>query len=399
MHILVLAPGFPTLSKLKKEKGNFYGGSFVLPEVLAYHSAGAIVTVLTPHVPGLPRKETIKKGINVIRFRYFFPYRWQKVRLPKHPLYSSKLLWLRMFQLPLFILFFFISIYRFRHTIDIIHANWTPTALLAIPYKAIFNIPVVLTYRGSDLRLLPFIINKFIIRKVTAVLDIWGNMEFARKYQPYLRNKAVKLPLITRTIETSSMENKKRTGNKAQFVFIGRLSILPDIHKGLDIIVPAANELRKKYEEFRVVILGDGPSKAFIQQQINSYNLSSHVELCGYRHDIFKFLSHSSAVIGGVGLNAVVTESAYSKALLLLPDDERWNNDIWVHKYNALLYHPETASALAEIMTYVIEQPDKCEQIALNGFKTIRKYVLDIKDGGKVYIDAFHTIIGNTGKL
>jgi hypothetical protein len=78
MHILILSPGFPTL--LASQEGDFYGGSFVLTEALAYQLAGAKVTVLTPHVPGLPLREDLQDGLQVVRFRYFFPVGWQRIR-------------------------------------------------------------------------------------------------------------------------------------------------------------------------------------------------------------------------------------------------------------------------------------------------------------------------------
>jgi glycosyltransferase involved in cell wall biosynthesis len=393
MHILILSPSFPTFSK--DCEGDFYGGSFVLAEALAYNSAGAKVTILTPHAPGLPLKEVIRDGLEVFRFCYFFPISWQKVRIPKLPLYTTKLLWWRIFQFPFFILAFCLSISRFIHQIDVIHANWTITALIAIPYKFIFKIPIVLTVRGTDLKLIPDFVNRFIFRKVSGIFDVWSGIGRAGKYRQIFPGRYVKLPLITRTnIEKPNQKNKYKKNNTFQFTFIGRLFV-QDVGrlKGVNILIPASKRLRERYSNFEVHIVGDGPSMDLIERQCHEFRVEKYVKIHGYHENVFPFIFNSDAVIGGLGLNAVVQESAYCEALLILPDISEWCGDIWKHKKNAILYKPRDPDALADAMAFVIECPNECHKIASKGFETIHNYVVDIARGGRIYTDVFGKII------
>ncbi len=392
MHILILTPGFPSLSNSKES--DFYGTSFQLAEVMAFHSAGAKVTVLTPHVPGLPVREVIREGLEIIRFRYFFPTKWQMIRIPKHPLYTTKLLLWRIFQLPFFLTAFFLSIFRFIEKIDIIHAQWTPTALIALPFKFFFKMPIILTFRGSDIQLVPKFINQYIFRNVTAFTyfqDQVGKGRYSKSFPGY----GIRLPFITRTADKSlaQIKNEKKNSN-IQFVFIGRL-FLQDIGelKGVDIIIPASKKLREQYDNFEVNIIGDGPTRELIERQHREYGVENYVRLHGYQDDIFPYVLNSNAVIGGLGVNAVAQESAYCKALLIMPDVSEWTGDIWTHKDNCILYKPKDSESLAEAMAYVIDHPEKCKEIAVNGYNTIRKYVRGIEEGGKIYIDAFRKII------
>lgn len=394
MHILILTPGFPALNDRNKEDGehNFYGGSFVKTEAMAYHSAGARVTVLTPHVPGLPLKENVKKDFEVVRFRYFFPARWQKVRIPKLSLYTTKYLYFRIFQFPLFALFFFCAILRYIKKVDIIHTNWTPTAMLALPYKFLFHVPIVLTYRGSDLRMLPETVNRFIIRHVNGAMGLGGGIHIAKYWRKAFPEQHLKLPLLTKTPDESEFKLITRNkAEKAQILFMGRL-VVKGVRKGADVIIPATNILKNRFSNFTVNILGDGPDRALLEKQYQSLGLEAFVQFHGYQKNAFPYILNSDAVIGGVGLNAVCQECALCKALLILPDVPEVNGGIWRHKENAILYELHNPESMAEAMAYILEHPESRKEIALNGYNTIRKYAINYKEGGKLYLRAFQKI-------
>jgi glycosyltransferase involved in cell wall biosynthesis len=395
---LILTPGFPTLKDKNKADGNnsFYGGSFVKTEAMAYCSAGARVTVLTPHVPGLPLKEKVSNGFDIVRFRYFLPTRWQKVRIPKLSLYTTKYLYFRIFQFPLFVLFFFCAIFKYIKKVDIIHTNWTPTALLALPYKFLFDVPIVLTYRGSDLRMLPETINRFIIRHVNGAMGLGGGVHIAKYWRKAFPKQHLRLPLLTKTPDEKEIKSIKRTKTeKTQILFLGRL-VVKGVRKGADVIIPATNILRNRYTSFTVNILGDGPDRALLEKQYQSLGVEAFIQFHGYRKDAFPFILNSDAVIGGVGLNAVCQECALCKALLILPDVPEVNGGIWRDKENAILYELHNPESMAEAMAYVIEHPERRKEIALNGYDTIRKYAVNYKEGGKLYIRAFQDICGKS---
>ena len=164
MNILVLTTSFPT-----KKEGIWLGGPFVLSECLAYEKAGAKVTVITPGVWNAPNEEIFGENIQVKRFSYFLPKKAQIIKQPNKPIYN-KMNILFYLEFPLFLFFFMLAILKNIKSIDIIHCNWTLTALLALPAKWFYKKPIVLTIRGSDLRLIPKFINRYILKKVNAVI-------------------------------------------------------------------------------------------------------------------------------------------------------------------------------------------------------------------------------------
>ncbi len=147
MKILICTFSFPYID------GNVFDSRFVYSEAKGYANNGADVTVLTPHFPGAPELENNEKGLTVRRFPYFLPKSLQKARSPGKPLYNPASL-LALLQLPVLCLIFSIRIIQHARKADIIHAQWTLTAFLSLPAKWITGKPLVVTARGSDIRLL-----------------------------------------------------------------------------------------------------------------------------------------------------------------------------------------------------------------------------------------------------
>ena len=77
----------------------------------------------------------------------------------------------QLIQLPILCLMFMLNIIRYAGKADIIHAQWTLSALLALPARWLRRARLVVTARGSDIRLLPAWLNRFIFRRVDAAID------------------------------------------------------------------------------------------------------------------------------------------------------------------------------------------------------------------------------------
>lgn len=398
MHVLILTFGFPTFSTTNTNK--FFGGSFILPEALAYIKAGAKVTVLTIHVPGLPLKEIIKENFHIIRVPYFLPLRFQKIRVPNLPLYSKEGLLFRLFQLPVFLVVFLIYLLKYIPRCDVVHANWTPTAFLALPFSKLFHRPIFLTFRGSDITKLPIFFNKFIIKHVDGVFN-W-KLGDVTKYIKFFQGNYIDLPLITnikkqRINHSIQKTYKRKNQNSIVFTFIGRL-IEDKVQelKGVNIIIPAALKLINKYEKagkFMIQILGDGPAMEKLKNQAKKLNIEEYVLFQGHQNDIFPYLHNSFAVLGGLGLNAVVQEVALSNRLNIMIDGKEWAGDVWKHKYNSILYKPNNTDSLAEAMNYIIENKTKCKHFSKRGNITIKQYTAGIDKGGGEYIKEFRNLI------
>ena len=193
MKIIVASTSFPCA----KIPNLSISGKFILEECRAYESAGASVEVVTPDIPSCPKQELFENNILVHRFSYFFPRTLQKIKKPDGSAVYDNINLMFIFQLPLFFVNFALSLYciaKKNKKADIIHCNWSITALCALPAKYFLKIPIVLTTRGSDLRLIPRWLNKFIFKHVDGIIDCFG--PDYNKIFDKLPGKYIKLPVI-----------------------------------------------------------------------------------------------------------------------------------------------------------------------------------------------------------
>lgn len=393
MRVLVLTFGFPSFSG--KGNSGFLGGSFLVPEALAYLEAGAKVTILTMHVPGTPLKELVKENFEIIRVPYFYPLQLQNIRIPNYPLYTKKKLLWRLFQLPFFIFSYVIHLLKVVPKCDVIHANWTPTAFLVLPFSKIFKRPIFLTYRGSDIMLLPKLFNKLVIKSVDSVFDV--KLGDVIKYRKFFKGNFANLPFITNIRYVKTPKASEEDIDEVIFTFIGRLTKdKVQLLKGLDVIIDAISKLImdfKQRNKFQVQFIGDGPYKKELQSAVTKLKYDKFVFFHGHQKDVFPFIDNSAAVLGGIGLNAVVQETAFSNRLLIMIEGSEWVGDIWKDRKNALLYESQNSDSLASVMNYVISNPKNCRKIAVEGNKTIKKYATTISEGGKIYLKHFEDLI------
>ena len=138
MNILITSFSFPSY------KNKIFDGKFVFSEAMAYAENGADVKVLTPHYRGADKRELVGEKITVLRFQYFIPKSLQVLKKPGIPIYDQRAL-LGIIQIPFLCFFFALNILKHAEWADIIHAQWTASALFALPAKWILGKRIILT--------------------------------------------------------------------------------------------------------------------------------------------------------------------------------------------------------------------------------------------------------------
>jgi glycosyltransferase involved in cell wall biosynthesis len=361
---------------------------------MAYDKVGAKVTVISPSIESVPDQEKFGKNIVVKRFAYFFPKRWQIVKRVNTPIYGRMNL-LFYLQLPFFLLGFIIAVLQNARDMDIIHCNWTSAALVALPVKWFFKKPIVVTIRGSDIRLIPEFINRYIIKRVSAVIDCFGpypqNVEILKKFKaPY-----VKLPLIVKEPGEKIMPKKVRGPNEPfTIVYLGRLDPIK-LEVGLFTLLEAAHRLVQKYE-LKCIYVGNGTLKNDLMQKVQELNLEKSVRFEGYQLDIYPYLQKANLVIGGIATNAVCQEATASNNVQLIPKINGMHENIWTDKVNALLYEPGDADSMMQAIEFAIENPDTVEKIRQSVQNTAKDFIVWGRRGGQIYMQAFEKIIAQS---
>jgi glycosyltransferase involved in cell wall biosynthesis len=394
MKIIVATTSFPYANI----PGLSIAGKFVLEECLAYEAGGASVEVVVPDIPDCPRRECFEKNIKVHRFSYFFPRRWQTIKRKDGSAMYDKLNMNFYIQLPFFLFKFAWSIFYIakgrNEPADIIHCNWSITALCALPAKYFLKIPVVLTTRGSDLRLIPKWINKFVFKHVDGVIDCFG--PDYKKILDELPAKFIRLPVIVAEPQSIEGVNDNNFYTKDNFVIVMISRFDKTKHEKFGMaffsLLEVLAELSQKYK-LRCFFVGDGELRLELENRVSTLRLEKIVEFVGYQKNVFPYLSKADLVLGGVGLNAVSQEATLLGKVQLMPKIPLWYESIWFDKVNAILYNPSKTSSILEGIEFAILNHKKMEKISTMAIKTGEKYIITRKSGGLKYIKAFSEII------
>ena len=395
MKILITTFSFPSI------KGNNHDGKFVLSEAASYAENGAQVRVVTPHYWGADKTERIGERITIVRFQYFVPKYLQALKKPGVPIYNQKSA-LSVMQIPLLCLFFFLNILKNAMWADIIHAQWTATALLALPAKWLLRKKIVVTARGSDLRLLPVWLNKFIHSRVDAAIDCFGPQPWNEEYKGKFPAHYVRLPLLVHQNPSPVMPLdmkralRKRPGASI-FLYVGRFDYIKikDNHLPLINLIHVSNILRAEKEDFHIFYIGDvdGRIKREMLTLINRYSLADHVTLLGVKINVLDYMRFCHLGLGGIALNAVSQEFTISGKPQILVNGIDNMGLPWRHGVNCIFVEPDNAADLAKKLKWALKNRGQLETIGQHAKNEMDPYIMDSKIGGKLYLRQFERLI------
>lgn len=395
MNILITTFSFPSL------RDGIYDGSFVLAEAIAYAQNGANVKILTPHYSKSATEELIHPGIKVIRFNYFRPKYLQCLKQAGKPLYDNKSL-LGKIQIPFLLLSFFFIILRYARWADIIHAQWTLTALLALPAKWLFRTKLITTARGSDIRLLPKIVNKFIHKHVDAIIDCFGVQRWINENRKNFPGNYVRLPLIVNATPNSTppqdwLSCLSQKPYPFTILYVGRLVNYKIENNNLPIfdLLEVSQKLKNLSINFHLFYIGSGETKVLdkIRHLIDERSLKDHVTLLGSKNNVMDYVYQCDLGAGGIAFNGVSQEFNISGKPQILIDNLDNQETPWRDGYNAIMVKPHDVDSLTKKIITLLSNTTLQKQLVHNMNMEMRDYFSNTHSGGKLYLDAFNKII------
>lgn len=394
MKILICSFSFPCFEM------NISDGRFVFSEVMGYAENGAEVIVLTPLFPGANETEKFNNQVTIKRFPYFYPKSLQVLRKPGVPIYDSKSI-LAVIQIPILCFIFLIKIIQYAKDVDIIHAQWTPTAFLALPAKWIFKNKLVLTARGSDIRLLPDWLNRLIFKNVDAAIDCFGPTKWNLQNKSKFKANYITLPHLVYDDSKGNAPDdiKALVNSKNVFIilYVGRFHTIKIQENKLPLLnlIHAGSILKNNNIDFHVLYTGDGDLNIIkkLEKLVTESNLEQNVTLLGAKTNIMDYMHYCNIGIGGIAFNGVSQEFTICKKPQLLMDTTE-NADIpWQHGHNCLFLKPDNIQDLADNLLWAQSNPDKIKHLGEQAAIDMQDYFIESKAGGHFYIDAFKELM------
>lgn len=347
------------------------------------------VEILTPHSPGSKRADIVE-GVDVKRFRYFFPSRAQILTSDSGLAANIRTSWAARLQSPFLIVAQVVallrSVKRFRPAV--VNCHWlVPQGLAAAVARTFVRFPIVLHVHAADaylLRRIPLggLIARFVVSRSAAVL---ADGSHVRSVLDNLLGYQSGASLRPMGVWSSQFEMARHADGEVpdtpdEFVlFVGRLVE----KKGVEYLIRAMVSIRHPRPNMELVIIGDGPLRIDLVALADELALSAQVHFLGSQdHRVVAALMHKANVIcvpsivdsrgETEGMPTVVLEAMAAGARVVgsavdgIPDVLRDVDNGW-------LVEPADQQSLAAGILAALTHPEG-DVIAARGSKTAMRH-------------------------
>lgn len=190
---------------------------------------------------------------------------------------------------------------------DLIHAHFTwSSGYVGMKLKEKYLKPLIITGHGYDVYQLPFK-NEFWKEKITDVLNSANQIiTVSQSNLRYLNKLQIKVPISVIPngfnqglfFKKDKIKSRRELGLVLKGKIILNIGNLTDV-KGQKYLIEAVNRLKKKYKDIFCLIIGEGPLRNRLQNQINKHRLQKNVQLLGIKphHQLNKWINASDILV------------------------------------------------------------------------------------------------------
>ena len=234
----------------------------------------------------------------------------------------------------------------------------------------------------SDLRMVHFI-QKYCVRVFTCITER-AEKSFFESSALYTENHPLKKHnhFTIYNALPSYIQIRKDKKDFKHPLTIGVVSRLEQI-KGMDLIIPAFAQLKKKYPNIQLLIVGDGSLKSLMEQQARDNQLTDSIEWAGRqgqntiqsyydRIDILCMPSRSE----GFGLTAI---EGMARGCVVVASNVGGLPEVVIDGEVGLLHETENITSIVSVISDLLTKEDIIEQMSDNAMTrahlfTIEKY-------------------------
>lgn len=279
--LLILTSSYP------REPGS-PAGNFIHEMILHLSPAGFRPFVLSPHYPGIPKRE-YWPPVKIFRFPYFFPERYELLAYGSGMLYNIRKNPLLVITIPFFMAseFIFSRALIKKYRIGLIHSHWLlPQGLIGSLFRRFMKIPHVATIHGSDLSFIRnhpslYPLCRFIVQNTDRITVNSSFMQ--RQLTDIAPVKSGQISVIPMGIDTELFSphpdpvTRPLFNGKRIILVVGRLVDM----KGIVFLIDALPEVLTHFPGTDLVVIGSGPEYGALIQRARDIGLLDHVRFVG----------------------------------------------------------------------------------------------------------------------
>ena len=250
------------------------------------------VNVVAPH-DIMVKPHDFSKNLGIHYFKYFFPLRFQSFAYEGGMVNRIKSNWLRVLQLPFFMISFFFKAFRVSKDSDIIHSYWAVAGLVALIVKFFRRTPIIFTVWGSDIIFTKIPIISFFYKLFLKQAD--AIVCESQHFKKQLTDFGIPGDLFS-VVPNGIDYNKFNPGDKIDcrrqlglptkkliILSVGNLIIL----KGHNYLIDAIPELVSSQSNLQFVFVGDGEYRSHLENQAKKLNVADQIYFAG-QQDVSK---------------------------------------------------------------------------------------------------------------
>jgi glycosyltransferase involved in cell wall biosynthesis len=150
--------------------------------------------------------------------------------------------------------------------------------------------------------------------------------------------------------------------------------------KGFDLLINSFAKIASKYSHWQLVIIGEGPQRLALEQQIFKLSLQQQVKLpgvAGNLHDWYQAVDLFVLSSRNEGLSCVLIEAMAYGLPVVSFNCKSGPSDIIKHEVNGLLVESENTIALSQALIRLIENKSLCHKLSESAIAVRDKYSIE----------------------
>jgi N-acetyl-alpha-D-glucosaminyl L-malate synthase BshA len=265
---------------------------------------------------------------------------------------------------------FFSFLRALRGDFDIIHAHYSiPQGFAGVLIKKARGKPLLLTVHGSDLTVLGR------SRLVQPVLKwIFGSTDIIIAVSSHMKALLIELGVEAekiRVIYNGAEAHMWAEEAEPRVIFIGALVW----QKGVDILIEAFKDIKKKFNDISLFIVGDGPERERLGTLVERLGVGN-VEFRGYVADLDPVFTAKSVFVlpsrqEGFGIALL---EAMARGVPVVGSKTGGIPEIIRDGKNGFLFTAGNPTSLADAVIKIFEKEDERAKLIKGGLETVKNF-------------------------